>query len=42
MDSLKEKSDVTQSDSKVIFKFDNGRSIKSKRKVEIPVIIEDI
>ena len=42
MDSLKEKSNVTQSDSNAIFKFGNGRSIKSNRKVEIPVIIEDI
>ena len=33
---------VTQSDSNGIFKFGNGRSIKSNRKVEIPVIIEDI
>ena len=42
MYSLKEKSNVTQSDSNAIFKFGNGRSIKSNRKVEIPVIIEDI
>ena len=28
--------------SNAIFKFGNGRSIKSNRKVEIPVIIEDI
>ena len=42
MDSLKERSNVTQSDSNVIFKFGNGRSIKSNKKVEIPVIIEDI
>ena len=42
MDSLKEKSNVTQSDSNAIFKFGNGRSIKSDKKVEIPVIIEDI
>ena len=41
MYSLKEKSNVTQSDSNAIFKFGNGRSIKSG-KVEIPVIIEDI
>ena len=42
MDSLKEKPNVTQSDSNEIFKFGNGRSIKSNRKVEIPVIIEGI
>ena len=42
VDSLKEKLNVTQSDSNGIFKFGNGRSIKSNRKVEIPVIIEDI
>ena len=42
MDSIREKSNVTQSDSNAVFKFGNGRSIKSNRKVEIPVIIEDI
>ena len=42
VDSLKEKLNVTQSDSNGIFKFCNGRSIKSNRKVEMPVIIEDI
>ena len=42
MDSLKEKSNVTQSDSNAIFEFGNDRSVKSNRKVEIPVIIEDI
>ena len=41
MDLLKEKPNVTQSDSNASFKFGNGRSIKSNRKVEIPVIIED-
>ena len=42
MDSFKEKSNVTQSDSNAIFKFDNGKSIKPNRKVKILVIIEDI
>ena len=42
MDSLKEKSNVTQSDRNAIFKFGNGRSVKSNRKVETPVLIEDI
>ena len=42
MDSLKEKPNLTKWDSNSIFKFGNGRSIKSNRKVEMPVIIEDI
>ena len=42
MDSFKEKSNVTQSDSNAIFKFGNGKSIKPNRKVKVLVIIEDI